>query len=363
MLLGLLCANGCFLEPDRPLMDALPDMMPDTANNIVFVTSTTIVPGSLGATGDPLVAADAMCMKRAQDAGLSGNYVAWLSTVAPVTINAKDRIASARGWVRRDGKPFVDTVDDLVAGTIFYPPVLDEHGTFLNVAVATGTMDTGLLDSPARTCNSYTSTAASDSITQGHSSGTTISWTADVPMAACDQPMPIYCFGIDHVTPIAKPMEPGKLAFLTDGDWPSGGGITAADAMCNAEAQAQNITGRTFAALLGYEFVSPTSRFSTGPWVRRDGALVTTDLTTWIAPLNVTATTMYRRELVWTGAATVTTAPDASTYVSDSCFSWLTAGLIGTGRVSVAGYILPAGFGVVGADYCYAAHRLYCLEE
>jgi len=76
----------------------------DLAVNFVFATSTSY-PADFGG----LAGADAICNQHAGDAGLPGTYVAWLSTT---TVDARDRLAGARGFVRPDGLPFADTVDD-----------------------------------------------------------------------------------------------------------------------------------------------------------------------------------------------------------------------------------------------------------
>ena len=68
----------------------------------------------------------------AQAAGLSGTFVALLSTS---TVDAKSRLGTARGWVRTDGKPFADRQEDLFrsncGSALYYPPRLDEFGNIL----------------------------------------------------------------------------------------------------------------------------------------------------------------------------------------------------------------------------------------
>src|SRR5206468_3194505 len=73
--------------------------------NYAFVTSQR-VPTRF----QPLEVADSRCNDAAAAAGLPGEYRAWLSTAAHY---ARDRLAGARGWIRTDGAPFADTVDDL----------------------------------------------------------------------------------------------------------------------------------------------------------------------------------------------------------------------------------------------------------
>ena len=98
--------------PDAPPPDAFVSPPIPTGHNIVFVTSIEY-DGNLGGLGG----ADAACQSRAAFAGLPGTYVAWLSTP---TVSAHSRI-QGRGWVRRDGRPFVDTIADLEQSKMLYP--------------------------------------------------------------------------------------------------------------------------------------------------------------------------------------------------------------------------------------------------
>lgn len=61
---------------------------------------------------------DGYCSSVAADAGLPGQYLAWLSTT---TTNAISKLGGANGWVRTDGRPSANTQADLAAGRIFYP--------------------------------------------------------------------------------------------------------------------------------------------------------------------------------------------------------------------------------------------------
>src|SRR5262249_42476658 len=108
--------------------------------NFVFITAEGVAPGSYGS----LEAADRHCEESAAAAGLPpGPYVAWLSTQRD---SAKARLGNARGWVRPDGYPVVDQVDDLVKGRMYMPIRVSARGAAVNDFVATGTQPTGLLD-------------------------------------------------------------------------------------------------------------------------------------------------------------------------------------------------------------------------
>ena len=89
-------------------------------NNTVFVSSE-VVPANLGGL-DPY---DAKCNELATAAGLNnaeGNaYKAWMSTSSA---SARDRIGSARGFARVDGRPFMDY---LTTGPVLNPLLAAIH--------------------------------------------------------------------------------------------------------------------------------------------------------------------------------------------------------------------------------------------
>ncbi|HYL59494.1 MAG TPA: hypothetical protein VEU51_11520, partial [Candidatus Acidoferrales bacterium] len=81
-----------------PTATASPTATATPVFNKVFVTSSTF-DGNLGGQAG----ADADCASLASGAGLAGTFKAWLSTSG---LNAKDKLGSARGFVRIDGQPF-----------------------------------------------------------------------------------------------------------------------------------------------------------------------------------------------------------------------------------------------------------------
>src|SRR5690606_14074885 len=163
--------------------------------NIVFVTSTQHVAQDLGG----LEGADRICADRAAAAGLPGTYVAWLSTR---TVDARDRLAGARGWVRPDGRPFADTVEDLVAGRIFYAPSVTEMGEELEevAGVFTATSAEGTLE--GNTCQDFTG-AEGGGLYGGYAQATTRMFTRAIAFAQCTSDAHLYCFGIDHDSPVS----------------------------------------------------------------------------------------------------------------------------------------------------------------
>src|SRR6202023_4310935 len=98
----------------------------------------------------------AKCAGLATSAGLpTGTYKAWLSTS---TVNAIDRLGSARGFVRVDKAPIADEISDLTSGKILNPIDLDETGHDQrfpgNSDVWTGSTNDGMLGSTG-TCDDW----------------------------------------------------------------------------------------------------------------------------------------------------------------------------------------------------------------
>jgi hypothetical protein len=303
-------------QPPRYLSSGTP--------NYMFVTSETFVPRFAS-----LEVADQKCNDAASAAGLPGHYRAWLSTN---DVSARDRIASARGWIRPDGTPFADRMADLVRGWIISPPSIDEHGHELpwgtDQPVATGTGEDGLMYGDA--CADWT--AGDEHTTMAGSPwGTARFWTTDYgDQRPCSLPMHLYCFGIDHVAPVAPLPVAGKKAFLTDGEFVNRVGVEGADSLCALEAFMAGLTG-TFRALLGTTTASAASRFPGGvprQWVRMDGVPLTAPDQNLLAgarllvPLNVTSRGSYLNTYVLTGITSIA-EPAAST--DETCLDWTAA--------------------------------------
>src|SRR5215831_1258472 len=262
-------------------------------HNFVFA-SEPHAPGTFGS----LAAADQWCMLSAAHAGLPGTYVAWLSTMAT---SAKAHVGSdARGWVRTDGLPVADTMDDLLTGRMLMPISLGADGRPINAFPVTGTTPTGMVDQDSN-CSDFTNPAAVHSA--GDFKGTGSDWTSIALFTAvplpCNREDPIYCFGIDQTAPLTVAPPSGRLAFLSQRTWNIGGGVVAADQICQSEADAAGKRG-TFHALLATSTAPAATRLDDGPpWFRADGVPITAtggdspigaDL---LAPLNLTLSGSY----------------------------------------------------------------------
>jgi hypothetical protein len=324
--------------------------------NYAFVTSTLQLPTTFGAD---LSGADAICNMRATEAHLPGTYVAWLSTT---TINARDRLAVARGWIRTDGKPFADRIEDIVANEIFYPLNRDENG--IEVApdhVLTGTNDMGQLFSP--NCADYSS--STQMIYFGVVEATAHGWT-DESTVSCAMPARIYCFGISVSQPVSVVPAVGRIAFLTSQTFvPDAGGLTTADNLCANEATLGNLTG-TYRAFLATTTASAISRVSlTGAtWVRTDGVPLASspqDLANGVltAPLNVTSTQTYRIANAYGGA---TSATATSTGGAQNCADWTntsTTAVVGLPSYATSQFF----FSTSPPNRPCSGVTIYCLEQ
>jgi hypothetical protein len=354
----VLCVTACGRLDFDARSDASSDGTSDSGPlpNYVFVTSTRHLPTTFGTD---LSGADAICNMRAMEAGIGGTYVAWLSTT---TIDARTRLAGARGWIRTDGKPFVDTVEDLVTTSrIYYPLDHDENGVLVSAEnVVTGTDDAGNM---LPNCADYTDQA--QTIYFGSVEGTAHAWTHESSVS-CTMTSRIYCFGIDRDVTLTVPTSTGRIAFLTTGSFiPDPGGLATADNLCATEAAAAGITDRTFRALLATTTASAISRVSlSGPtWVRTDGIPIAdtpTDLFNgnMLAPLNVTAGKTYRITQAFAGATNVASTSGAV----QNCSNWTTS--TGNGNVGLPSYISGYFFyDNLQQPACATGRGIYCLEQ
>jgi hypothetical protein len=330
---------------------------PTELHNVVFATSTAIAPGDLGG----IAGADSTCRALATAAGLPrpASYVALLTTSAEP---ARARIAASRGWVRVDGLPFVDTVDDLAAGRIYYPIALAENGlapASFDVSTATN----GDLTGRAATCGDWTDPALMTG-TVGDAREGPVRWVARDGASPCNVARAIYCFGTGLVRPLDPPPPPpagARIAFLsTEATIGRRGGISGFDGICQLEASAAGLSG-TFRA-----FAAPTSsttavsRFADGePWYRPDGVLVARLLADLgaerlTAPIALDTLGTYRHADVWVGAAS-----PAST-AGTTCNDW-GVGITPNGTTGVSSSTWS--FFQSDTQLCGATLRLFCLEQ
>ncbi|CAN5778776.1 hypothetical protein BH11MYX3_BH11MYX3_01920 [soil metagenome] len=170
--------------------------------NLMFVTST-VHTGDLGG----LSGADSICKGLAQAANRPGNYVAYLSTLnGNTTINAPSRVGSAKGWIRVDGKPVMNSITEFPAGNLFSPPSLTERGLDVGQTqtrfVWTGTSVNGTHQFGCGD-GSMPWASTSGSGVAGDALSTTSTAVISDGTGTCDRTYRLYCLGIDR-TAIAQ---------------------------------------------------------------------------------------------------------------------------------------------------------------
>lgn len=181
---------------DAGQLEALADQFVDavlgqTIAKTVFITSTSHT-GNLGG----LAGADAICQARADAAGLSGTYKAWLSDA---TTAARDRLTHAVvPYVLVDGTRIAGDWDDLVDGLLDNPIQLTETGETAGLVRAwTATQASGDRDLAFFTCANWMSDDnASVFGSRGQATGKDSSWSlwlsGDIPCSS--EAQRLYCF-------------------------------------------------------------------------------------------------------------------------------------------------------------------------
>ena len=304
--------------------------------NLMFYTTTVYEPAALGVPS--LATADGYCAARAAAGHLGGTkWLAWLSTSS---VNAASRLSDTGGWLRTDGKLFATDLTSLItapyltsAGTVYYPPRVDEFGSEAAspTTPTTGTHVDGTA-SAGQTCNDFTDPTQPSPLL-GETTRSSVGWTENQtdPAGSCGPSLefPIYCFEADFSATPPKPQLPAssRIAFVTRGYFDASSGVSGADGLCASEASSAHLSG-TFIALLATSTASATSRLSlTGPnWYRPDGVQITNtpaDLAngTIHASINVTAdgAGYFGDVFTFTGGQTVPGSPSA---ISATCQDW-----------------------------------------
>ena len=333
--------------------------------NIIFVTSISY-PSNLGG----LEGADEKCRQRAEAAGLSGTFIALLSTS---TGSAKSRLGTARGWVRTDGKPFADRQQDLFSTSLtaidsartYYPPNLDEFGNVLpiNTIVTSGTQFDGTLDTRGGSCDDWTSTAAmmkAIGYPRDGAHGYLFGGWSSCPYAGN-----LTCIEISRTSRVDPPSLPQirRTAFVSTGYFYPVNGMAGADAVCASDAATAGLPG-TYRALLATTQASAMSRFSVGgaPWVRVDGVVLAATPSefaagNWLAPLNVTARGAHLANwAVWVGS------PGPSAVGISTCNDWNPTDPSTQGGTTTIAYSSETSWW--REDKCdWSYGRVFCLQQ
>ncbi|MBV6494609.1 MAG: hypothetical protein LDLANPLL_02642 [Turneriella sp.] len=174
-----------------------------------FVTSQTSISDMTGFTAGPcsgsgMARADCVCNALAQNAGLQGPYIAWLSDSSN---EMKCRLFGQTGtgctatwgtpWYRRDNEPIANNSTELFSGNLQNPISYDENGNSATGTTWTGTQADGTLSS-GNTCEDWkTSPSGSAYGTQGDKSKMDSNWT-NSGNTSCSggATRAIYCFAV-----------------------------------------------------------------------------------------------------------------------------------------------------------------------
>jgi hypothetical protein len=324
--------------------------------NYLFISAGTFD------TSTGVVGGDTLCQTEATTRGFpdANHYIAWLSVSGTP---ARDRIQTARGWVRLDGLPVLDSPSETTH--ILYPPRLGSLGQDLTSArVVTGTDADG---SAVANCLSFTSNTAMQSAALGRPGSGAGGWTNAFNIGCDSTDLHVYCLGTQSVSQIAPPAVEGRLAFASDGVFDPSSGRASADALCQSEATTHGFPGH-FLALMSLLTEAASQRFDTTgpPWVRRDGVQLTarpSDLFAGnglIAALDVTGTLAYldHNDRIWTGSDQPNTS---GMFAPTTCNNWSDAGETG----AVGAPDDTGGFGYYHTESlpCDTPHRVYCLQQ
>ena len=149
----------------------------------IFVTETVQNANFGGLDG-----ADQLCATQASEAGLEGEFKAWLSTSS---VSVLDRLTHADGpYVLVEGTRIANDWSDLVDRSILAPINRDANGARRTGDTWTGTLATGVSD-PDDDCVGFTSGSAGVARC-GQTGATSAAWTENIT-PPCSTPLRLYC--------------------------------------------------------------------------------------------------------------------------------------------------------------------------
>lgn len=313
--------------------------------NRIFMSSTMAPDGDLGG----LDGADAFCRQHAGAVGLEGTFVAllWTATTTPA-----DRLVGSRGWVDVHGTVIGDTPESLVFATI-NPLRFDEAGGRVSPP---GLAFWGGQPSSSNSCADWTSPAPTPNGL--HVVSPEASFDTDI-YSPCDSPNHVICAELGHDVAVAPPAQSGRLAFVTEGLFQPGGGLAAADQLCQTEARDAG-HGGTFLAFLASAQGPAEARFSAQgePWRRDDGVRLTqtadelvgaTPAPIWDSFLARTARGAPTNDRAWVGNTT------------EHCNSWMSS--TGNGTIGSTHSAERARLQLFTSVGCGSSMNLICLQQ
>lgn len=365
---------------------------------VAFITSVT-GNGNLsswqdagGATG--LAAGDAICVARATAAALANpqNFVAWLSDANDDAwcrihgLNGKRASncgqqslpAAAGPWVRTDGQPFAESIEQIVPpfNRILLPLRFDEFGNKLapNLGLWTGTFTQGSVSFLGETCSNWTF-GSSGLGSRGLSGETAGGWTATGGIGCSSPTQRLICMEREAGPPLPERSVEGLIVFLSTSSgngnlstWPNAGtavGLAAGDAVCQAEALSAGLPEPgSFKAWLSNDEINAIDRLvGRGPWSRLDGIPVAANRAELVsgelfAPISLQPDGNHNFRTPWTG----TNAFGLS--AGSNCAGW-TLGDVATDGTKGKANSVSADWAswALGQDQCGLVRQLYCFQD
>jgi len=287
--------------------------------NVIFVASEA-AGDTLGGADD----ADVVCSNLASQVGLPGTFLAVMSGVGG---DLQARLSPIQGgFVRTDGRPVAANWQDLLDGTHWYPPNLDEVGAgpFYG-SVWTGSNSSGVT---ADHCAGWIDSGAVGAT--GELGAVGADWISG-DTSSCSNSHHILCVQTDGGGPAPLPSDANgeRYMFVSTPTFdPSvsivgeDGGIAGAHAFCQAEADAAGSIlppGLEWRALLPMDDQPPiedVDLFVATPYTDPTGVIVVNE----IAALNGSSTPALYAPL-WRRADGTTATPGSAVIASDNAIS------------------------------------------
>ena len=324
------------------------------AVNFAFVSSETFDGAQGGGLG--VRPYEDHCNRLATGAGINNAAGdAYTVVLADSASTPAERLSEARGWVRVDGEPFMDTFS---ATNVMNALRVTEAGASVGAVRV-------LSSSTASACTNWTETETD--VTWGLATGGPSRWLLHTPTGpgACGIAQRIYCMSKTASVPVAVPRRPGsKLIYLSASALPVGS--VTPDQHCEASKPTGAGTVRALLARVGLAaaaYLSPNVEY-----VRPDGVVVGTgaELSAgtarsgiWQQGNGTYAVLSATLPQALTGAATPTTAGTAASTANDWSDSTAEA-LRGADWNDVTRWWSSGSTLEVTAA---GTHRTYCVEQ
>lgn len=308
--------------------------------NLMFATSVPFEGATLALAG-----ADILCASEAAGAGLTETYRAVLSSGTTSAISrlvVPGTSTPPRGFVRMDGLPIADTLDDLVVShRILFPVAYDENGKPAEGAYWSGASTRGGIS--GADCVGWTSGSLDGIVGNINGGGTLLNGGS----RSCGTALPLLCVMTTRVTQLSPPrVDTGNVIFLSDTTFAGDEVLSLGFPYCSGKRpgarplvggagilDADTLYVRPDGVAVGTGAEIAAGRLRTGIWVASNGLTV-------------------ELQQVWTGSSAY-----GQTDAADGCGVWTT-----TSGMATMG--APAGDGTwwsVKKKPCGDHAAIYCV--